>query len=163
MTWTLAGLATVLTAFRLYVRQTKLGRLYWDDAFHCFAWALLVTSAGLYTADIPVIYKVTGVTSGSVLLTADFLENEVPKYINYQFATFTLFYCITWSVKLSFLLFYRRFFLGLRTLMLAWWAVLAFTAIAFISNLVIWLEVCGSPAAYFDISAFVSGPQPSQG
>ncbi|KAI9852412.1 MAG: hypothetical protein M1838_000730 [Thelocarpon superellum] len=154
--WVLGGIATILTGFRLYVRYFKLGQLMWDDAFHMLAWSMLMVSAGLYTRAIPIIYKVTAITSGQTFFEADFLETQLPIYSNIQFATFTLFFSIVWSVKFAFLLFYRRFFLGLRNHLIAWWLVTSITILAFVSNMAIWLCACGSPMAYFSISACLS-------
>ena len=130
----------------------RLRRFYWDDAFHCLAWSILLVNAALYTNIIKTIYDVTLVTTGGGILTASFLENEVPRYINFQFVTNLLFWSVLWSVKLAFLLFYRRFFKGLTKHMIAWWCVLAFTLSGYIASVSIFLNVCGPPAAYFQIS-----------
>ena len=113
---------------------------------------MLIASAGVYTSELPLIYEVTAVAQGTALLDPDFLEDQVPRYIDLQFVSYVLFYLTVWSVKFAFLLFYRRFFLHLKNLMIALWTVTAFTAIAFLSQFVLFLEVCGSAAAYFQIS-----------
>ncbi|KAI9817312.1 MAG: hypothetical protein M1832_004734 [Thelocarpon impressellum] len=153
VTWLTFGLATVLTGFRLYVRRVKLRRFFWDDACHVFAWVILLVSAALYTSIAPVLYRVMAVTSGQQLLTVDFITRDIPRYVDFQFASTILFWVVLWAVKFSFLIFYRRFFRDLRSHMIAWWAVTAFTSLAFIACLVPLLTACGSTAAYFRINA----------
>lgn len=149
--WLGFGIATVLTAFRLYVRRIRLGKWFWDDAFHLLGWGLLLASAALLTNFSSILYRVRGVTTGGTALTIDFLQNDVPLYIRFEWVQILLFWSTLWSVKFAFLLFYRRFFTGLTSHMIAWWIVLAFTTASYLCTTIPFLFVCGSPKEYFEI------------
>ena len=151
VTWTFFAIGTVLTVLRLYVRQTKLRGLGWDDLLHCMAWTVLLGLVALETSVNHLIFKVSNVTSGRTSLTASFLEDEVPHYIVVQLAIMLLTWTTTWAVKASFLLFYRGLLRNTGRYMIAWWLVTIFTGLAYISVFFPIIFTCGSPADYFSI------------
>ncbi|KAI9677634.1 MAG: hypothetical protein M1817_006589 [Caeruleum heppii] len=154
--WLGFSLATILTILRLYIRRTRLHRLFWDDSFHILAWALLLISAVLNTLLSPVLYSVIKITNGEAPLTLEFLDVQTPTFVRWQFVLIFLFWSTLWAVKISFLIFYRRFFDGLKWQLIAWWAVTIFTVLAYVGTFTPFLVVCGSPSAYFEIGACLS-------
>ncbi|KAI9756985.1 MAG: hypothetical protein M4579_003643 [Chaenotheca gracillima] len=149
--WIGAAVSTILSAARFWIRHTKLGRFFWDDAVHLFALLTLLTSAIIYCWMVEDVYNVAMVVKGLGLLDAHFFAVVMPRYFKYQFAIILLFWTTIWSVKISFLLFYRRFFDGLRKHLIAWWIVLIFTVGAFIGSCITFLTACGPTAQYFMI------------
>ena len=148
--WLGFAIATILTAFRLYVRRTRLGKVFWDDAIHLLGWILLLASAIVLTIDAPVLYVARGVSTGHAPLTIEFLQKDAPIFIRYEFISILLFWSTIWAIKFAFLLFYRRFFTD-TSHMVAWWAIFSFTTISFICCWLPFLYVCGSPKDYFEI------------
>ncbi|KAI9742522.1 MAG: hypothetical protein M1835_003043, partial [Candelina submexicana] len=100
----------------------------------------------------PILFRLSRISSGTENLTVHFLVDQVPVFFQYQFAMITLFWTTVWAVKISFLIFYRRFFEGLKNHMIAWWAVLIFALVAYVGCWVSFLTACGTPYNYFHSS-----------
>ncbi|KAI9839027.1 MAG: hypothetical protein M1837_002281 [Sclerophora amabilis] len=149
--WIGFAVAAILTAARLYIRHVKLRRFFWDDAFHVFALVTLLTSAFVYSWMVHVIYDIGLAVTGMKMLDVKFFDYDVPQFFRYQFGTILLFWITLWSVKISFLLFYRRFFDGLTKHIIAWWLVMIFTVGAFIGCCITFLTVCGTTANWFKV------------
>ncbi|KAI9802852.1 MAG: hypothetical protein M1833_001451 [Piccolia ochrophora] len=146
--WTGTSIALLLTVARLWIRRVSFCRFYWDDAWHILALLLLISVVSIYTKSIGLLYEVADFVKGSGPLSISLIE-RLPTFIQYQYSAYFLFLGCVYSVKLSFLVFYRRFFDGLTKLMYAWWVVLAVTGAAFLGCIGIFITTCGSPTDFF--------------
>ncbi|CAI6332457.1 unnamed protein product [Periconia digitata] len=96
ITWTLFGIATISFGARLYLRWKRFGRLFWDDLFVFLAWVFCVLLGvqvvlSLRSAD----QKTTTANKHDSL----FISRPIVQLC---------FYSSVWSIKVSFLLFFRR-------------------------------------------------------
>ena len=134
------------TSIRLYVSR----RLFFDDAFVYFALAVLVAMAVMYNYAIPPMFEVVRVTNGQEQPTSTFSEHAT-LFLKLQFAIIVLFWTSLWAVKFSFLMFYRRLFVGLPVLMRCWYAVGAFSLVAYLGCWATQLDSCIPISSYFVI------------
>ena len=116
-------------AFRVCVRLRTFHRLFIDDAFVLLAWLLLVTYAALWQWMESSLYLSIAVASGQVPLQRlpPNFTTEAEKFLHATFVSYSFFYTSLWSVKVSFLLFFRKFGNHIRSQRIIWWCVAAFT------------------------------------
>jgi hypothetical protein len=145
------AVAAVLTAFRLWIRITKLKKLFWDDFWHVLAFVLLIVQAIIYVYMSPILYDMARRVSGEGQYTVAFFEVEIPLYLRLQFTVIGMFYSCLWSIKLSFMIFYRRFFKDLRDHMIAWWIVMVITLLTYLGAWLCMMFSTGSPQGFFNI------------
>ncbi|KAI9891963.1 MAG: hypothetical protein M1814_002158 [Vezdaea aestivalis] len=153
LAWAGVGVAAVLTGLRLWIRISRLKRLFWDDFWHLVAFALLVASAILYMFMCPPLLGITKFTQTGNFGVVDshFFANTVPWYLRLQFTSMGLFYSCIWSIKLSFMMFYRRFFKDLRDHMIAWWIILAITLLTYLGAWLCMMYATGRPQNFFNL------------
>jgi hypothetical protein len=115
--WVFAGIATVALGARLYTRYYRFTRYYWDDFFCILGWAFSIPLAVATTMSAP--QHVLLDTGGSTI----FLSRPMTQF---------LFYSSLWSIKISFLIFFRRIGVDtLRKLKRYWTCVFCFTVLAY--------------------------------
>lgn len=104
--------------------------LYSDDYLVIAAWSMLFATATLWQMKAPTMYMEYAMMSGREPSTPENLE----KYLSFlpAITAFTiLFYSCLWTIKLSFLLFFRR--LGSRAKGRAWWwCILVITVLTWV-------------------------------
>lgn len=106
-------------------------KLFADDFLVIAAWLMLLASDIVWQVKVGVLYWQYGVSAGTIPLSLEFLEafqTFMPQIITWN----VLFYCCLWSIKFSFLLFFRR----LGTDIIApkyWWFVTVLTACGLIA------------------------------
>lgn len=98
-----------------------------DDYFFFVAVVSLVTSSGLFFHVVPKIYFVDTAPEAVLFLEASELIQEtkeisIEAYVAEAFAWITIF-----SVKFSFLFFFRNLIKGVPSLRVMWWCTLAIT------------------------------------
>ncbi|KAH7074562.1 hypothetical protein BKA63DRAFT_566231 [Paraphoma chrysanthemicola] len=129
--WVSTALSLVFLPARLYARWTTLHRFFWDDFFAVFAGCISLAISTVVT-----VYS--KVTFDMILIGADRLpfppnvKTITMEYTRVFAAIPMIFYVGLWSIKLAFLLFFRR--LGTRNIQSLhrwWWFVATFTITSF--------------------------------
>ena len=153
--WVMVSVAILLFAFRVAIRLYVFRRLLIDDVAVGIALVLLISVAVMYKYAIPIIFELDRIAKGKEALAPAFLP-RASLFLKLQFAIIVLFWTTLWTVKISFLLFYRSLFSGLPDHMLGWWIVCGF---ALIGYLLCWGFQLGScvPISHY----FVLGIEPN--
>ena len=114
------------------------------------ALTILVTMAVLYTLINKIIFQVVLVGENLTPPTAEF-ANQLPFFLKAQFAIIVLFWTTLWAVKFSFLMYYKKLFVGLPGHMQkCWWAVVIFSVLAYLGCWVTQLLSCDPIPTYFN-------------
>jgi hypothetical protein len=119
-------LATVLVACRTWLRFRKFRRLFVDDGFVFFAWILVLVSSILWQIYADDMYLNSAITRGVQMPPADFVQRS-EGFLKASAAVVFLFYTTLWSIKLSFLFFFRRLYVNVGSWMRFWWLIFAVT------------------------------------
>lgn len=105
-----------------------------DDYLVLAAWLMLLVSAIIWQLKAHVLYLQYDVTSGKAKFDMDFIETYgtlLP-----QITTFSiLFYTCLWSIKFSFLFFFRKLGMGtnVRAHTIWWWVVCGLTLVGWVA------------------------------
>jgi hypothetical protein len=157
VTWTLLVIDILFTIARLSIRLSKVGKWLWDDAAHCVGLALLLSNAVLSTVSWPLFYETRGISTGGTRITAEYLEHDYDHFIAYQLPLAIGYWCCLWSIKIAFLLFYKKFFKDVERYLIAWWIVLSFVISTLVIILVLSVLASGSPKDLFNPRKSVPG------
>lgn len=126
MLWAGTSISLCFVAFRLFVRIRAFRKLLSDDYFVILAWIILLASSILWQKQAPTLYDQYAIASGNMPIYPEFLEKD-EKFLH-TIAPFTiLFYTSLWSVKLGFLLFFKRIGYEVKIHKIWWWCVLFIT------------------------------------
>lgn len=120
--WTLTGLCVLLTVGRYAIRFKVSLRFYKDDFAHLCALAWLV----IFCAVTQALFTPTQIMLKSLVHEVEPPLATISEFCKLQTAQGASFYFLHWTVKLSFLLFYRELFWVSQTFIRAWWCVTAF-------------------------------------
>lgn len=133
--WGGVFIAAVFFAFRIYVRVETFHRVYPDDLLILAAWLMLFASTIIWQVNKDSMYEGIAITSGEI--TSPSLSNlhDVAKYLRASIAVMIFFYSCLWSVKISFLIFFRRLGHKVRGQKHLWWFVLIITLASYITSL----------------------------
>ena len=108
-----------------------------DDALVILAYIMLLASAGLWQMSLEYIYTLSSVGAGEGQPPRPKLCTATQQRVRGMLAT-GLLYCISvWSIKLAFLLFFRRVGRDVRGQAVLWWSVLGFNVVSFVA----WLGI----------------------
>lgn len=132
--WGGVVISAIFFAFRIYVRVETFHRVYPDDLLIFAAWLMLLTSAVIWQINKDKMYQGLAMTSGQLAITPDALH-EVTKYLRASTAVMIFFYSCLWSVKISFLIFFRRLGHNVRGQKHLWWFVMAVTLVSYFGSL----------------------------
>ena len=103
-----------------------------EDGLVVAAWMMLLASVILWQIRVSTLYEQYAVTSGQILPSSDFFDRDTA-LLRSSIAFSSLFYSCLWSIKLSFLLFFRKFGIEARRhLKIWWWCVLLVTLVTWI-------------------------------
>lgn len=95
------------------------------------AWLLSVCSAAIWTGVRKELYSDLALATGQITeMPPDFLQ-RIEHLIRGNLAAYLLSYTSLWSIKISFIVFFRRFGEKLRNQRIAWYAVLGFCLTSF--------------------------------
>lgn len=86
---------------------------------------MTVANAAIWQAAVGPLYLTVGVTSNAIKPPQDF-EEKFFAYSHTQFASYILYYACLYTVKLSFLLFFRGLGRKIKRQRLIWWFALLF-------------------------------------
>jgi len=126
-TYAMLTLATVVVLARIVTIQlVRPKRWLPQDLFIYFAYVVYLVMAILYIVVAPIIYRLSAVTEGRREPYAA-LPDEVMFMIKIFFCNTLLFWVVLWTVKMSFLMLYRKLMEGLQDVYIKlWWALVVF-------------------------------------
>ena len=119
-------------AFRVFVKIKSFRKLFSDDLLVIAAWIMLFGFAVLWQVMVPTLYEQYAVESGQKLPDVEFISKDT-HFLRSIVAFTILFYSCLWTVKLSFLLFFRRLGARVRGQNIWWWCILAVTGLTWVS------------------------------
>ena len=133
--WTGVAVSFCFLLFRFYVRLKTFRRLDIDDPLVFAAWLMTLANAIIWQVTANELYDVIAVDSGQRYMPSPEYFSRVSIIFHGLIATYVLYYTALWSIKLSFLLFFRNLSKTIRRQMLLWYLVSAFTIASYIGCL----------------------------
>lgn len=124
-------LGLLFVAFRILVRIKVFGRLYADDALVFFAWLLLLISTVLGQTSKDALYQNVKVSSGRLYPPPTEFAHQTEQNLRKFAAVLFFFYTGLWSIKLAFLIFFKRLGHNVKNQDVVWWIVFAITVASF--------------------------------
>lgn len=131
MIWTVVGISFLFLVFRLFSRFIGPRTIYWDDVLIILAWILSLVTAIIWSVVAPGLYTFYDVVSGHAQPGPSFVTNS-ERYYTGQLTVLIFFYTALWSVKFSFLMFFRRLRKDVDKHEYLWWTVFAITAATYV-------------------------------
>ncbi|KAI9674468.1 MAG: hypothetical protein M1817_001806 [Caeruleum heppii] len=129
--WGGIAISFCLLLFRIFVRIKAFRKLALDDVLVIFAWALFLATGIIWILQLDVLYDMYAVLAGEKLPTQQwFTANGV--LLKTMAALNAIFYTCLWSVKFSFLSFFRKLGQQLRGHQIWWWCVFVCTFAAWV-------------------------------
>ena len=125
--WSGTAISFLFVVGRLAARFKQFRRLYIDDAMVVFAWVLLLVIAILWQELAQYVYLFYEVVSGQDHAPPSDFASKVELYFRSSIGLIILFYSGLWSVKLAFLIFFRRLSENVSGQKALWWCVTIFT------------------------------------
>lgn len=114
------------------MRIRSFRKLFWDDLLVIAAWGMLLGTAVLWQVEAPTLYEQYAVESGKEPFSLGFIERDTA-FLR-TIAPFTiLFYSCLWTVKLSFLIFFRRLGSKIKGHQIWWWCILVITFLTWVA------------------------------
>ena len=146
----LCGFVLVTAALRIVLRLQKKRRLYLSDAFLIFACAALGAGTGVLYSFCDNLYldQAVALDPTAVVIPIDFLDRVILS-LKLLFTYVTVMWTVVFSVKASFLCFFRPLLKRLGRLNTWWTWVVVTTAIAYVFCTVEIYMVC----PHFDLSS----------
>ncbi|MCJ1282375.1 hypothetical protein MMC26_001698 [Xylographa opegraphella] len=124
--WAGVAVSFCFFVFRIYVRMKVFHRVSVDDGFLLAAWIMSLGSASIWQAARKQLYLGVAVASGeSVALPTDFFS-EMQTFLRSLLAAYLIQFTTLWSVKLSFLFFFRGLGRNVKRQRIIWWTAMAF-------------------------------------
>ena len=148
--WTTVALAIVFVACRLLINRHVHGRVSANDACVCLALVILISMAIMYHYITAPIFQIRRISQGEEPYTPD-IGPVAHFFLKLQFAIIVLYWTCLWTIKMSFLMYYRTLFENLPG-HLVWWSVASiFTLLAYLGCWAIQLAACYPISTYFTI------------
>src|SRR5690348_5150715 len=130
LVWTCFGVACLMVVLRTITRlRYTQRRLTFEDYWIFLALASLLTLCILETVQLPSLFHITAVLTGTIPLSQE-LITFTEEYLKYEFAIIVLFWTVLWCVKASFLSLYFKLFRELIHYRHVWYLLSAFTLLA---------------------------------
>ena len=147
-------MACLLSAGRFAIRYATASRFFWDDASHLLSLLLLISLAGAYTAGFPYSARIARISAK--------LEKAPPsedpfyrEYLQLRLVVTLLVFLVLWTVKATFLIFYRLLFEVSQVFIRLWWVAVAFTFASFWVCIGSTFTICGSASDLYDFSMHI--------
>lgn len=134
--WSSAAVALPFVPFRLLARWKVFHKLFIDDALVVFAYLLLLAYVIVWQEYTDDLYVVVRVSTGAEAPPVD-IFNRIKRWsVIRMLHVFLSGFCL-WSIKLAFLLFFRRLGQKVRYQKPIWWSVLIWNMVTF----VVWMGI----------------------
>lgn len=148
--WAGIALAAIFTIIKTAIRLHISNRLFIDDLLVYIALTILIVLGVLYTLVNDTIFEIILVGMGEMPPTPEFYA-RMTFFLKVQFAIIVLFWTALWAVKFSFLMYYKKLFIGLPgNMQKCWWAVSIFALCAYIGCWITQLTSCEPMSTYFN-------------
>ncbi|KAF6232725.1 hypothetical protein HO173_008939 [Letharia columbiana] len=135
LAWGSVALTVLFFTFRIIVRLKVFGRLHADDGLVFFAWIVLLINTILWQFGQDALYENIAVSSGQLYPPPPGFAHAAEQYLRRSVAVIVFFYTGLWSVKFSFLVFFKRLGHNVRNQRIVWWLVLAITLASYVTCL----------------------------
>lgn len=133
--WVCFSAAFLLVALRTLIRVRSAASRWivpLEDCWLFLALTALLALCILETIQLPSLYYITGLLSGTVSdFSAEGIISQTQTYLRFQFPIVILFWTVLWSVKGAFLALYWRLFRDLTWYRRAWFVLAVFTVLAY--------------------------------
>ena len=130
--WSSVGISSLFFVIRIYLRLKIIHRLSIDDAFLLVAWLTVIGNAAIWQGIWRSIYFDVKITHGQITsLPPDFLS-IIQKSLHGIYAAYFISYTGLWSVKISFLFFFRSLGNNIKRQRIIWWTVFAFLSLSYV-------------------------------
>ncbi|KAL8860979.1 MAG: hypothetical protein Q9178_002492 [Gyalolechia marmorata] len=147
--WTLTAVAIVLSIGRFIIRYVTAGRFHLDDASHLLSLLFLIGLAAAYTSGFPYSVRIARISRKEE--TAPPLADPFyHTYLQHRLVVTLLVFMVLWSVKVTFLIFYRLLFDVSKAFLRMWWAAVALVFATFWVCIGSTLTLCGSASDLYD-------------
>ncbi|KAF2691969.1 hypothetical protein K458DRAFT_325744 [Lentithecium fluviatile CBS 122367] len=129
--WAGVAISLIFLIARIWIRLKVFRRLQPDDPFVLTAWLLALAHAVIWTAVSKELYFNLDLATGRITnLPPDFLQ-RIERLLRGNLAAYLIGYTSLWSIKISFIVFFRKFGEKLRFHRIAWYVVLGFCVASF--------------------------------
>ncbi|KAH7068017.1 hypothetical protein BKA63DRAFT_104029 [Paraphoma chrysanthemicola] len=150
---TIYGMLTLTTVFviarTLTTQVLRPKRWLPQDAIIYVAYILYIILAVLYIVVTPILFRLTAVGEKR-MKPYPTLRDEHKLMVRIFFVNTMFFWLVLWTVKLSFLMLYRRLIEGLHNIYIKlWWASVVIWFLSLIGSLTSHLTACSSMRAWF--------------
>ena len=135
VSWSALALSTCFVLLRAWAHWKTFRRFFLDDFFVLLTWIIVLVSAILWYFAAPSLFEAVDVTSGRLSVTqAPNLMHDVVYFARTALIINILFYAGLWSIKMSFLIYFRRILVGThyRRLYTHWWVVFTLTIVTWV-------------------------------
>lgn len=136
---------------RFAIRFATASRFYWDDASHLLSIVLLIALAGTYTAGFPYSARIARIGLKKEVApppTDPFYHN----YLQLRLTVTLLVFMVLWTVKATFLIFYRLLFEVSTIFVRLWWVAVALTFASFWVCIGSTFTLCGAASDLYNFS-----------
>ena len=121
----------IFFALRIFVRLQTFRRLWSDDALVLASWLMFITATIIWQFFKDDLYVNLEVSAGQLYPPPVDFSKTTERYLRGSIAIIMLFYTYLWSVKISFLIFFRRLGNKVQGQKYQWWFVLAITVASY--------------------------------
>ena len=149
--WTFTTIAILLSVGRFAIRYITASRFYLDDASHLLSLVLLIALAGTYTAGFPYSARIARIGLKKEAAPAP-TDPFYHTYLQLRLVVTLLVFMVLWTVKATFLIFYRLLFEVSQTFVRIWWAAIALTFASFWVCIGSTFTICGSASDLYNFS-----------
>lgn len=143
--WFLFGTAFLVFVSRIVVRLKTSNRLFLDDGFALFAILLLCANGAIITVMLPTMYITISLAKmgkrGEPMVDT---FGSLRFFLKMQFAQTFIYWTCLWSVKASFLAFFKRLTTNLKGHVIAWWIIVTITVLGYAGSVISYLVSCAS-------------------
>ena len=151
LVWTSFGAAFLFVALRMAIRFKVSDRLTAEDYWMVLALATLLTLCVLETIQLPSLYYMTAVIAGEIPVSMQLIPHT-EEYLRLEFPIIILFWTVLWCVKAGFLALYFKLFRELALYRRVWYALAAFTFLAYAGCLVTLCLSCHPISNFFQFA-----------
>lgn len=129
--WSGVGISTLFLFARLWIRLRVSRKLQPDDPLVIFACILPIANAAIWTAVRKDLYFNLALATGQITTMPADLFERLERLLRGNLAAYILSYVSLWSIKISFVVFFRRSGDKLRNQRIAWYAKPGFCLASF--------------------------------
>ena len=131
--WAGVAVSLCFLLFRFYVRLKIFRCLHTEDPFVLIAWLINLANAVVWQNNASDLYTVIEVVDGQKIMPSPQFVSSVKSGLRSLFVSYLLYYTALWSVKLSFLFFFRHLGNSIRRQRILWYCVFVFTSATYVT------------------------------